>query len=551
MAGLARDGGGPERLRIAFGRGVDLRRDARSQRDDEGRHLVREHRERHANLSAESHGWDVSAVAGDATNAWNAALGRIAVTGGTQTEQRTFYSALYHSLLAPNVFSDDNGQYPGFDHRVHDAKGYTQYANFSGWDIYRSEVQLLSLVEPRETGDMMHSLLADYEQSGFLPKWAYADYDAAQINGDSADPILADAYAFGVRNFDAHEALRAMVKGADAVGTGLGWDVAREDNDEYLAHGWIQVDRRDKTSYDYTIGGSETLEYAIDDNAIAQLATALGDRATAATFTKRAGNWRNLFNPATGYLAARRGDGSFPPGPAFQRSPLPNIGQDGWEEGNAIQYTWSVPQDLRGLFDAMGGNSKVVSELDRFFTSLNTSRKQPYDWAGDEPALGIPWEYDYAGAPWRTQDVVRRIVTGLYAPTPNGEPGNDDLGAMASWYVWAAIGMYPETPGTADLVLASPEFSHVTITLAGGQKIEIDAPGASTANRYVQSLRVDGIHAPAACGTAAYACPWLPASAVATGAHLTFVLGATPSRVWGAAPAAAPPSITKISGTRS
>ncbi len=443
------------------------------------------------------------------------------------------------------MFSDVNGEYPGFDHRVHTARGYTQYANFSGWDIYRSEVQLLSLLEPHQTGDMMHSLLADYEQSGFLPKWPYADYDSAEINGDSADPILADAYAFGVRNFDAREALRAMVKGGDTVGIGAGWNVERQDNDEYLARGWVQVDRRDKTSLDYTIGGSETLEYAIDDNAIAEFATSLGDHATAAIFTRRAENWRKLFNPATDYLAARRADGTFPPGPAFQRSPLPGIGQDGWEEGNAVQYTWSVPQDLRGLFDAMGGNTRVVTDLDRFFTYLNTSRKQPYDWAGNEPSLGIPWEYDYAGAPSRTQDVVRRIVTELYAPTPNGEPGNDDLGAMSSWYVWAAIGMYPETPGAADLVLASPLFTQVTVTLGDGRRIEIDAPAASAANRYVQSLHVSGANAPAVCGTAVYECPWLPASVVTSGAQLDFALGASPNDSWGTEPDAAPPSITR------
>ena len=193
----------------------------------------------------------------------------------------------------------------------------------------------------------------------------------------------------------------------------------------------------------------------------------------------------------------------------------------------------------------MGGNATVVAQLDRFFTYLNTSRKQPYDWAGNEPALGIPWEYDFAGAPSRTQDVVRRIVTDLYAPTPNGEPGNDDLGAMSSWYVWAAIGMYPETPGAADLVLASPLFSQVTITLGDSRRIEIDAPAASAANRYVQSLRASGVSVPAACGTKTYDCPWLPGSVVTSGARLDFRLGSDPDAAWGTAPAAAPPSTTR------
>jgi len=499
-----------------------------------------------ANRVAENAGWDIAALEREAAARWDAKLDRIRVAGGTIGERSTFYSALYRSLLHPNVFDDVNGQYPGFDGRTHAAKGYTQYANFSGWDVYRSEIPLLAMIAAPETGDMMRSLLADHDQSGRLPKWAYTNSDAGEMNGDSADPILADAYAFGARNFDARAALRAMVKGATTVGTGLGWDVERQDLDEYLKQGWIEVGRRDRTSFDYTIGGSETLEYAIDDYAISQLAGALGNDATAAVFLTRAGNWRHLFNPATGYLAARDATGAFPAGPAFQPSPLPNIGQDGWEEGNSIQYTWSVPQDLGGLFDRMGGNRAAVAKLDRFFAGLNTSRKEPRDWAGNEPALGIPWEYDYAAAPWRTQDVVRRIVDTLYSATPNGEPGNDDLAAMSSWYVWAAIGLYPETPGRADLVLASPLFSRVTVQLSSGHTITIDAPAASARNRYVQRLVISRMDAPDACRTtgSGYQCPWIPATAVTTGAALSFELSDSPNRAWGAALTAAPPSIT-------
>ncbi len=498
-----------------------------------------------ANLAAENRGWSLDAVERAATARWDAMLGRMRVDGGTAAQRTTFYSALYHSLLHPNVFDDVNGRYAGFDGKVHVARGYTQYANFSGWDVYRSEIPLLATIAASETGDMMRSLLADRDQSGWLPKLPYTDVETAEMNGDSADPILAEAYAFGVRGFDARAALAAMVKGATTVGTGAGWDVERQDLDEYLEQGWVEAGRRDRTSLDYSIGGSETLEYAVDDYAIAQLAGALGDTGVARTFLARAANWRHLFDPATRYLAARDANGQFPAGPAFQVSPLPGIGQDGWEEGNSIQYTWSVPQDLRGLFDLMGGNAAAVAKLDTFFTALNSSRKEPYDWAGNEPALGIPWEYDYAGAPWRTQDVVRRIVTQLYAPTPNGEPGNDDLGAMSSWYVWAAIGMYPETPGRAELVLGSPLFPQVTVQLAHGTTITIDAPQASAANRYVRHLSVTGIAVPAGCATGgAYACPWLPASTMATGARLTFTLSNLPSTRWGSASGAAPPSMT-------
>ena len=497
------------------------------------------------NRATEISGWNLDAVTRAGTARWNDMLDRIRVQGGTMTQRSTFYSALYRSLLQPNVFDDANGQYTGFDGHTHVAAGYTQYANFSGWDIYRSEIPLLAMIAAPETSDMMRSLLADHDQSGWLPKLAFTDVETAEMNGDSADPILADAYAFGARGFDVDAALRDMVKGASTPGTGPGWDVERQDLDQYLTRGWIDAARRDRTSLDYSIGGSETLEYAIDDYTIAEVADAVGQHGTAATFLARAANWRHLFNPATGYLAARDAQGRFPTGPAFQPSPLPGIGQDGWEEGNSIQYTWSVPQDLRGLFTLMGGSSVAVAKLDKFFSALNTSRKQPYDWAGNEPALGIPWEYDYAGAPWRTQDVVRRIVTQLYAPTPNGEPGNDDLGAMSSWYVWAAIGLYPETPGRADLVLASPLFNEVTVQLGSGKKITISAPGASTTHPYVQQLQVAGMTTPPACaGVANYDCAWLPAAVLTTGAQLHFTLAATPDKQWATAPAAAPPSMT-------
>ncbi len=503
------------------------------------------------NIDAERPGWDVGALRRRDTATWNALLGRIRVAGGTVADERTFYSELYHSLLHPNVFDDANGDYIGFDDKVHRALRYTQYANFSLWDVYRSEVQLLAVVAPRQTSDMVSSLLADARQGGGLPKLPVANLESAQLNGDSADPFIASAYAFGARDFDVAAALADMVRGATDPGVKTDDHLERQDLAQYLAQGYVPADTLDLTSLTYTVGASETLEYAIDDSAIAQLAQAVGDTATAQTFLARAQSWHNLVDPATGYLAARRADGSLPPGPAFQRSPLPGIGQVGFEEGNAIQYTWSVPQNLAGLFGALGGDAAVRSKLDTFFTQLNAGRKQPYDWAGDEPSLGIPWEYDYAGAPYRTQDVVRRIVTTLYGPSPDGEPGNDDLGAMSSWYVWAALGLYPETPGRGELVLGSPLFSAITITLGSDRSIVIEAPGASRSTPYVQSLDVGGLGgAGAGCsnspgtgsGTAPYSCPWLPATVTATGARLDFTLGAAPDPTWGASPTEAPPS---------
>ncbi len=508
-----------------------------------------------ANLAAEQPGWSIGGLDRRDTTAWNQMLGRIQVGGGTAAEERTFYSALYHSLLHPNVFDDDDGDFVGFDGQVHVAQGYTQYTNFSEWDIYRSEVALLATVAPQQTSDMVTSLLSDAAQGGALPKWAVANMDAAQQNGDSADPIIATAYAFGARDFDVQQALADMVKGATDPAASNGTYPERQDLAQYMAQGYVDAGVHDLTSSDYTVGGSETLEYALDDFAVAQLAQATGDAADYATFMTRAQNWSHLVDPAVGYLEARRADGTFPPGPAFQPSSQADVGQVGWEEGNAIQYTWSVPQNLRGLFDALGGIQAVVAKLNTLFTKLNTSRKQPYDWAGNEPSMGIPFEYDYAGEPWRTQSVVRRIETSLYSATPQGEPGNDDLGALSSWYVWAAIGMYPEVPGRGELVLDSPLFPHVTVMLAGGRSIMIGAPGAAAASPYVQHVTVSGLGGGAdvcvpasATGDVTYDCPWLPASVTQTGAQIEFGLGRSPDTTWGSAAADAPPSFPAPDG---
>jgi predicted alpha-1,2-mannosidase len=509
------------------------------------------------NLDVEDPGWSLSTVESVARKKWNALLGRARIGGGTRSDERTFYSALYHSLLHPNVVSDTNGQYAGSDGRVHRSTSHTAYANFSEWDIYRSEIQLVALLAPHQAGDMVQSLVNDAQQGGWLPKWAIVGGDASQMNGDSADPIIADAYAFGVRGFNAKAALEAMVKGATQTEPLHGLETERQYLSQYLSQHYVDAGDLDLDSIDYSDGGSATLEYAIDDFSIAQLAQDLGDRSVYNTMMQRGHNWEYLFNPATGYLQARNADGSFPAGPAFQTSMFEDGGQVGFEEGNAIQYTWSVPQDLAALGSLMGGNASAVAKLDTFFTRLNAGRYMPYDWAGNEPSLGTPWEYDFFGAPWRTQKVVRQIATTLYSDRPADEPGNDDLGAMSSWYVWAAIGLYPVTPGSADLALASPLFPDVVLTLPDNRTLVLRAPKASASTEYIHSLKVRGVTlptpapscspgatAPASSPPGSWNRPWLPSSIITTGGTLTYGLSTTPDPAWGAAPADSPPSFS-------
>ncbi|MBV8462557.1 MAG: glycoside hydrolase family 92 protein, partial [Acidimicrobiales bacterium] len=265
-----------------------------------------------------------------------------------------------------------------------------------------------------------------------------------------------------------------------------------------------------------------------------------------------------LFNPATGFIQARGDDGSFPPGPAFVTTQFEPGGQLGFEEGNAVQYTWSVPQDLGALAALMGGDAAAAGKLATFFTSLNASRYAPYDWSGNEPSEWAPWEFDYFGAPDRTQGAVRSIVNTEYADAPVDEPGNDDLGALSSWYVWAALGFFPVTPGSATLALSSPLFSSVSLALPDGRRIVERAPGAAASRPYVRTLRVAGVARPASmpvgtgcasssapgsgAGTGMWDRPWLPSSVLQSGAVLSWTLASTPDPGWASSPADRPPS---------
>ncbi|MEY9913155.1 putative alpha-1,2-mannosidase [Catenulispora sp. MAP12-49] len=482
------------------------------------------------NLAAEATSWNVDDVARAAHQAWNKQLRKIEIAGGTAAEQSSFYTALYHTQLDPSVIDDADGAYPGFDGKVHTAPaGHHQYSNFSGWDVYRSEMQLIGLLDPDRGSDMARSLLADADQGGWLPKWPSVNGYTGVMNGDAADPILADLYAFGARDFDLGKAVATMVHGAQGTGAqGQGWYVERPHGQDYIAKGYVPNVGSDSIS-PVPNGASETEEYALADFAISQLAHASGDTAEESVFLKRSQNWASVFNTATGYIQPRDVDGAFPSGDPTTAGQS-GFGQSGFQEGNASQYTWMVPQNLRALFDGMGGDAAVRQRLDTYFTQLNAGPNQPYHWQGNEPAFGTPWAYDSAGAPWETQRVVRRITSTLYSATPGGEPGNDDLGAMSSWYVWATLGVYPQTPGVPMLVLGAPLFSSAVIH-AGANTLTIKAPQAGDAAPYIQSVRLDG-----------RATQHTYLMLDGRDHHLDYTLGASPDQTWGSAPQDAPPS---------
>ncbi|MFE2378656.1 GH92 family glycosyl hydrolase [Streptomyces sp. NPDC059398] len=487
-----------------------------------------------ANMASEVPGWSLDSLRKQTRARWTSALRKVRVAGRDTGQLKTFYTSLYHSLMHPNTFNDVDGRYIGFDNRIRKLpEGRTQYANFSDWDTYRSLAPLQAMLWPKEASDMAQSLVNDATQGGWWPRWPFANGYTGQMTGDSSVALIASLYAYGARDFDLRTALKYLVKGATTVDSTPGAYQERPGIADYVRRGYAP--NNDAARGDHQrVGGSETLEWAIDDFSIAQLATAAGDRKTARTFTLRGQNWQNILNPATGYLQPRGEDGRFPDGPGFQPPPEGKFGQDGFDEGNAAQYNWLVPQNTAGLITAMGGRDAVSQRLDTFFTKLNAGPNEPYMWAGNEIDFGVPWVYDYLGQPWKAQKAVRSVATSLFSPTPDGEPGNDDLGAQSSWYVWAALGIYPATPGTSDLAVHSPLFERAVLDLPGkGRDLDIRAPKASTTTPYVHDLTLDGRD---------WERTWLPRSAVSRGGRLDFTLSATPDTHWATSASAAPPS---------
>ena len=473
------------------------------------------------NLQNENPNWDFNKIKADAQSTWNASLNKIQVTGGSTADRTKFYSALYHSLLHPNLFSDVNGQYIGFDKKIYTASGWDKYANFSGWDVYRSQVQLLGWLAPKEASDMAQSMVADATAAGGgFPKWPMGNSDDCIMAGDSGTLVVANLWAFGGKNFDTAGALRIMEKSANEPGVRTGGCELRPGLTEYINRGFIPFDLLKDAPM------ANTLEFAVADSAIAQLAGSLGDSGKRDRYLMRAQNWKNLYSNRNGYIQQRFATGGF-------KSDFNPSNGDGFAEGTPGQYTWMVPQNYRGLIDAMGGNAAAVARLDHHFTVLDAGPGNERAWLGNEPEGGTPFVYNFAGAPYKTQAIVRRIMTQLYTANANGLPGNDDLGALSSWYVWAALGLYPEVPGVGGFTISTPLFTNTLVRMGNGRTLTIDAPNAGANGTYIQSMRLNGQTSTRV---------WVGLNQLTNDSNLSFDLGSNANTQWGSAASDAPPS---------
>ena len=463
------------------------------------------------NLEREIPGWAFNDVRRGASAAWKAALGKILVEDPSNKRKRVFYSALYHTMIAPNLYSDVDGQYRGTDLRTHAAAAHRIYTVFSLWDTFRAAHPLYAIIERERTSEFIGTFLTQYIEGGQLPVWELAANYTGTMIGYHAVPVIMDAWAKGIRDFDSRIALDAMV------------DIAERDElgkPAYRERGYIP-------STEEAESVSRTLEYAYDDWCIARFARAIGDENTYRTFIERAQSWMNLLDPGTGFMRARQNGGWFGP---FEPAEV----NFHYTEANAWQYTFFVPHDVAGLIDAMGGPDAFEAQLDALFEASPdlSGRDQPDitgligQYAhGNEPSHHMAYLYNYVGKPWKTQRRVRQIMDEMYDDAPDGLSGNEDCGQMSAWYVLSALGFYPVTPGLTSYAIGTPRFERSTIALENGNRFTVVAERLGDRNLYIQSAALNGAPLDVA---------FIEHDAIMAGGELRFVMGPEPNPAWGA-----------------
>ncbi|MCX6225415.1 MAG: glycoside hydrolase family 92 protein, partial [Bacteroidia bacterium] len=438
------------------------------------------------NLIAEAPGWDFDTFRKQGQDLWNNELGKIRIETINEEQKRVFYTALYHASLSPVTFMDVDGMYRGLDQNDHQANGFTNYTVFSLWDTYRALHPLFNIIQPKRNSDMVKSMMAHYNQSvhKMLPVWSHYGNENWCMIGYHAVPVLADAYIKGNLDMDPAKLLEAMVNTASYTRyDGLGY---------YMIQGYVPEDKNGSSV-------SKTLEYAYDDWCIAELAKKIGNQAVYEQFKARSENFRNVYDPAIGYMRPKLSDGTWKP----EFNTLSTHDQ-GFIEGNAWNYSLFVPHQVDQMVQMMGGSKTFVRHLDSLFTmKLDDSFfAQTEDITrdglignyvhGNEPGHHIPYLYNWAGAPQKTQERVRMIMETMYHDAPDGLCGNDDAGQMSAWYIFSALGFYPVCPGSDQYAIGSPMVKSATLKLENGKTLTIEAVNQSAENVHVKKVIVNG-----------------------------------------------------------
>ena len=469
------------------------------------------------NLDAEAPHNDFDKYLADAKADWNKQLQRIEVTGGNDDDRVNFYTALYHSMIAPTIYSDVDGQYYGPDKQVHQADGWVNYSTFSLWDTFRAAHPLFTYTEPERVGDMVQSFIAFYEQNGRLPVWNFWGSETDMMIGYHAVPVIVDAYMKGIGNFDAEKALEACIATSNIDEyRGIG---------SYKKNGYIPYNVTDKyNSENWSL--SRTLEYAFDDFCIAEMAQKMGKTDIANEYYKRSQNYRNVFNPATGFMQPIDDKGVF----------QPNFNPDEYTahicESNAWHYFWSVQHDIKGLVSLTGGQEKFAAKLDSMFTYIPTGNEELPIFStgmigqyahGNEPSHHVIYLYNKVRQPWKAQKYAAQVMHELYFNAPAGLCGNEDCGQMSAWYVFSAMGFYPVNPVSGEYEIGTPLFPEMRLNLSNGKTFTVLAPNVSRENIYIQSVTVND---------QPYDKSYITHQQIMDGATVEFVMGNQPGKIW-------------------
>ena len=469
------------------------------------------------NLAAEAPADDFDKYLAVTRKNWNEQLSKVEIKSNDIDEKVKFYTALYHSMLAPTIYSDMDGAYYGPDKQVHQADGWTNYSTFSLWDTYRAAHPLYTYIEPQRVNDMVKSFLAFSEQNGRLPVWNFYGSETDMMIGYHAVPVIVDAYLKGIGDFDPKKALAACVATANIDeyrGIGL-----------YKKYGYVPYDVTDHyNSENWSL--SKTLEYAYDDYCIARMAEKLGEKQIADEFYKRSRNYKNVYNSQTTFMQPRNNKGSF----------IEDFSPDDYTphicESNGWQYFWSVQQDVDGLISLVGGKERFAQKLDSMFT-YNPSADEDLpifstgmigQYAhGNEPSHHVIYLFNAIGQPWKTQKYAAEVMHELYKNTPAGLCGNEDCGQMSAWYVFSAMGFYPVDPISGKYEIGTPMYPEMKMHLANGKIFTILAPAVSKENIYIQSVKLDG---------KPYDKSYITHEQIMNGSIFEFEMGNKPGKVW-------------------